>query len=430
MIRGGGMDGDGGAGPDVLVVAPFVPAFDRAAGWLRLFLMLRMLAGRYRVEFLGRVDAGDPESARYVRALEEIGIDVQAAPQVKVADLVGRVGLCVLFEFFTTAEGALARVRMRRPDLPVVVDSVDLHFVREMRAARYANRPWLARLKAARTKRRELRAYARADLILAATENDKTEILRELPSARISVIPTIHEVRDAVPRFDERRRNSVLFVGGFVHAPNVDAVLFFWREVLPLVRRVLPDVKVTIVGDRAPREILELGGDGVVVTGWVPEVVPYLDSHCVGIAPLRFGAGMKGKVGEALAAGLPVVTTSVGAEGMDLEDGKTAMIADSPDGFAAAVVRICTDPVLHRRLSEEGRAHARRRWDVASVERRLLEAVESLRGLAPKPMSATDRVATAAQDAYMRSGLARRVERAGSVATWYACRVGRTFRKH
>src|SRR3970040_2362777 len=114
MTRGGGMDGDGGAGPDVLVVAPFVPAFDRAAGWLRLFLMLRMLAGRYRVTFLGRVDAGDPESARYVRALEEIGIDVQAAPQVKVADLVGRVGLCVLFEFFTTAEGALARGRVRR----------------------------------------------------------------------------------------------------------------------------------------------------------------------------------------------------------------------------------------------------------------------------------------------------------------------------
>jgi len=80
----------------------------------------------------------------------------------------------------------------------------------------------------------------------------------------------------------------------------------------------------------------------------VPDVTPYLDSHSVAMAPLRFGAGMKGKIGQALAAGLPVVTTSVGAEGMDLEDGKTALIADSPEAFAKAVVRLCTDRHLHR----------------------------------------------------------------------------------
>ncbi len=384
-----------------------------------------MLARRYRVAFLSRVDQGDPQSPRYVRALEELGINVLAAPQWDAADLVGRVDLCVFFEFFTTAEKALGRVRMRRPDLPVVVDTVDVHFIREGRAAPYARRPWLSRLKASLTKRRELKVYGQADLILTATEDDRTEILRALPDARVVVIPTIHEVRDAVPAFEERRHSSVLFVGGFRHPPNVDAVLSFCREILPSIRRALPEVEVTIVGEQPPKEILDLRENGIVVTGWVPDVVPYLDSHCVGIAPLRFGAGMKGKVGEALSAGLPMVTTSVGAEGMDLEDEKTAIITDSPEKFADAVVRLCTDPTLHRRLSEEGRAHARQRWGLALIEARLLEAVESLRGVKPKPLSTRDWISALVQDASVRSGLARMADRAGSMASWYLKRISR-----
>jgi glycosyltransferase involved in cell wall biosynthesis len=407
----------------VLVVAPYVPDFDRASGSLRFYLMLRMLARRYRVVCLGRVNPADPQSPRYVRALEEVGIEVLPAQHVDVVDTVGTVGLCVFFEFFATAEQSLGRVRRKRPDLPVVVDSVDLHFLREGRAATYAKRPWLARLRAARTKKRELSVYERADLILTVTESDRAQILRERPAARVVVIPNIHRVREVVPGFEARPRHSVLFVGGFVHAPNVDAVMFFCRDILPSLRRALPDVNVTIVGDRPPREILELRGDGVAVTGWVPEIAPYLDSHCVGIAPLRFGAGMKGKVGEALAAGLPMVTTSIGAEGMDLEDGITAMIADSPQAFADAVARLCTDPTLHGRLSKEGRAHVQRRWDLTAIEGKLVAAIESVRAITPKSMTSRERLAALAQDVYLRSGLAHKVQRVGSAATWYANRV-------
>src|SRR5207245_8924437 len=106
------------------------------------------------------------------------------------------------------------------------------------------------------------------------------------------------------------------------------------------------------VGDRPTAEMRQLAGDGVVTAGWVADMTPYLDSHWVAIGPLRFGAGMKGKVGQALAAGLPVVTTRVGAEGMDLEDGKAALIAESPTAFAEAVARLCPDGELHRNLSQ------------------------------------------------------------------------------
>src|ERR1700730_7197770 len=325
------------AGVDVLAVAPHVPAFDRAAGSLRLAQILEILARRYRVEFVGRVDMSDPESRRYINWLQERGIPVHASQEVDVSDRAERVSLCVFFQFFSTAEENWRRVRRRRPDLPAVVDSIDVHVLREIRAARYARRPWLARWRAARTRKRELRVYAQADLILAVTENDRSVILRELPGARVAVIPIIYQDRDAVPTFDERQRNSLLFVGGFVHEPNADAILYFCREVLPLVKQTPPDVTLTIVGDRPPPAVRALAGDGVLVTGWGREIAPYLDSHCAAIAPLRYGAGMKGKVGEALAAGLPIITTSVGAEGMDLEDGKTARIADTRTDLAAVV---------------------------------------------------------------------------------------------
>ena len=410
------------------MLSPYVPKFDQHAGSLRLYLILQMLAQKYRVRFLGRVDPADARSQRYLTALYKLGIDVHVAPNVDVADILHDVKLCVFFEFFTTAEQALSRVRVRRPDLLVVVDTVDVHFVRELRALEYSRPSWFGKLKAKRTKKRELQVYKRADLILTVTENDRTEILRELPEARVTVIPLIHETQDTVPGFHERRRNSLLFVGGFVHSPNVDAVLFFCREILPHVKRALPDVEVTIVGDQPPKEITELGRDDVVIAGWVPELSSVLDSHRVSIAPLRFGAGMKGKIAEALAAGLPVVTTSIGAEGMDLVHGENAMIADTADAFADAVVQLCSDAHLHQRLSKSGRLHARR-WGLAPVERQLIETIEGLRALKPKTLRRRERIAAKIQDAYVRCGLASKLRRARTATTWYVSRILRMLRK-
>jgi len=422
------VEGGDAVGADVLVVSPHVPKFDQHAGSLRLYLILQMLAQKYRVRFLGHVDPADARSQRYLTALHELGLDVHVMPNVDIADILQDVNLCVFFEFFTTAEQALTRVRVRRPDLLVVVDTVDVHFVRELRALEYSQPSWFAKLRAKRTKKRELQVYKRADLILTVTEADRTQILRELPEARVTVVPLIHEPHDTVPGFHDRRRNSLLFVGGFVHSPNVDAVLFFCREVLPHVKRALPDVEVTIVGDQPPKAIMELGRDGVVIAGWVPELSSLLDAHRVSIAPLRFGAGMKGKVAEALAAGLPVVTTSIGAEGMDLIHGETAMIADSAEAFADAVVRLCSDAHLHQRLSKSGRLHARR-WGLAPVEQQLIETIEALRTLRPKTLRRRERNLAQIQDVYVRSGLAGKLRRARTATAWYVSRILRMLGK-
>jgi len=366
------------------VVAPFVPDFDRVAGSLRFFTMLRILSREYRIIFLGHVR---PEGERYVAALTTLGVEFHHAAFTNVEGLLPQIETGVLCEFYHQAEEILDIVRLLRGDLPIVVDSVDLHFVRQSRAAPYAALPARAERRALRTRRRELGVYRRADAVIVVTETDKRTLLECMSDSRMAVVPTIHQEADEVPEFHDRTPNSLLFVGGFEHSPNVDAVLFFCREILPLIRRSVAHVTVTIVGDCVPDEVQSLASATVTVTGWVPDVKPYLHKHLVSIAPIRFGSGMKGKVGEAMANGLPVVVTKVAAEGMELTHGITALIADSAEEFADAVTRLLSDQPLHGRLSTNGRHAARTRWSEAVVTEHLLALMRTLPQLTPKRLS-------------------------------------------
>ena len=184
-------------------------------------------------------------------------------------------------------------------------------------------------------------------------------------------------------------RAGVVFVGNFRHTPNVDAAVHFVAETWPLVRAALPGVRLSLVGTAPPPAVQALAGPDVDVTGWVPETRPYLDAARVSIAPLRFGAGVKGKIAEALACGLPVVTTTIGAEGMDLVDGEHALVADAPQAFADAVVRLHRDSALWERVAARGHerldaalspavAHAALRTLLADAAPRLFVAAGDL----------------------------------------------------
>src|SRR5262249_6424465 len=138
------------------------------------------------------------------------------------------------------------------------------------------------------------------------------------------------------------------------HRPSVDAVLYFARQILPLIRARLPELKFLVVGSNSPPEVRALDGDGVTVVGYVPDLADYLGSCRLSVAPLRYGAGIKGKVAMSLAHGLPCVTSSIAAEGMNRAPGKEVLVADDPPAFADAVVRLYTDPALWHRLSQKG----------------------------------------------------------------------------
>jgi glycosyltransferase involved in cell wall biosynthesis len=183
------------------------------------------------------------------------------------------------------------------------------------------------------------------------------------------VISNIHTFPEHV--VGRQGRSHLLFVGGFPHAPNVDAILYFCKDVFPFVQASLPETKLWVVGNAPPAEIVALASDRVVVTGYVPYSAPYLQSALVSIAPLRYGSGMKGKIGEAMACGLPVVTTSIGAEGMGLRDHLDAMIADSAEEFAERIVRLHEDPELWEKLARNGRLRVQQEWSPEAVDRRL-----------------------------------------------------------
>jgi GT2 family glycosyltransferase/glycosyltransferase involved in cell wall biosynthesis len=366
----------------ILVIDNIVPAQDRSSGGNRLFEFLLLLARHYHVVF---AYMGAYALQEYVKPLERYGITVfypGYAKAVNNYDLdLGAVlqhndFKFIFFELFGMAEQYLGVVRQYSPGTPVIIDTFDVHFLRETREAITANDEGLLR-KAQETKRRELAVYKQADAVLTVTADDKQALLREDPQLNISVIPNIHTFPPSIVPRDGRR--DLLFVGGFSHTPNVDGMLYFCREILPLVLQQLPQTRFWVVGNAPPPEIVALASENVIVTGYALYLAPYLESALVSVAPLRFGSGMKGKIGEAMAWGIPVVTTTIGAEGMGLQDGVDALIADAPEDFARRIIQLHKNPELWDSVAQNARKRVKREWSPDAVDRSLTQILAGVR---------------------------------------------------
>jgi glycosyltransferase involved in cell wall biosynthesis len=162
----------------------------------------------------------------------------------------------------------------------------------------------------------------------------------------------------------------VLFLGSFIHPPNVDAAVRLARSVMPAVRQKVPAAALEIVGDAPPKAVRELAGDGVIVTGRVPDVRPYLDGAAVVAAPLRLGGGVRVKVLDSLAAGKALVATPRALAGLPIEPGTHALVADTDAELTDALVELLRDPERRRRIGEAARTLAAERlgWERAAVE--------------------------------------------------------------
>jgi glycosyltransferase involved in cell wall biosynthesis len=178
------------------------------------------------------------------------------------------------------------------------------------------------------------------------------------PQAKVVVLSNIHDRHEHGAPFGQRA--GLLFVGSFRHPPNIDAVLWYANEVLPKIRTTLPGVKSYIVGADPPATIRGLATDDLIITGFVPDLTPHLEGCRVSISPLRYGAGVKGKVNQAMSFGLPVVATTPSIEGMHLTPGSDVLIGDDPQAFADAVVRAYRDQALWERLAAGGRDNVSR----------------------------------------------------------------------
>jgi GT2 family glycosyltransferase/glycosyltransferase involved in cell wall biosynthesis len=359
----------------VLVIDWAVPEPDRDSGSFRLCNILWLLRELgYKVTLIpDDLVAANPQTAR----LQSQGVEILFAPYITDIGSFLRAEASrydvILLSRVDVANKYIETVKRSAPNSLVIFDTVDLHFVRVQRqGALLGDSEMLSRAEDLR--RRECRVASLADLTLVVSEVEREVLLHELPGARIEVLSNIHEVHGPFPPFAPRR--DIMFIGGFTHPPNADAVSYFLNAIWPAVRREVPEARFFVVGDAPPHDEQWSREANVVVTGRVPDAAEYFHRCRVSVAPLRYGAGVKGKITQSLSYGLPVVATPLAVEGMQLVEGESVLVASDDRDFAQAVVRLYTDEGLWAKLSANGLENAERNFSVHAARLILARILE------------------------------------------------------
>lgn len=385
----------------ILVVTTELPYPPTWGGAIRNFHFLEHLARHHDVHLLS-FDL--PRDMADARGLRELGIDVEVVhwrtPASKRA--VQLLSAAAPRSFWghkfhqRDMQVAIRRV-MARHDLdavlvessmlwrydfgartPIVLDEHNVEFEileRTYRSERSPVRKVYSYLEYRKFRREELAAWRQATRCVFTSERERDIMLAHRLSTPATAIPNGVDLQYLRPGDDgERDPSSVVFTGRIGYRPNTDALLYFVREMLPRIHRRRPDVVLTVAGADVPPEVQRLAGPRIVVTGAVPDMRPYWRRAAVVLVPLRFGGGTRFKILEAMGMGRPIVSTTLGCEGIDAVPGDHLLVADSPEEFADAVLRVLDDPALGRRLGERGRSlvEARYSWTRLSED---LEAV-------------------------------------------------------
>jgi len=320
----------------------------------------------------------------YVADLQARGVEVLFYPYVKsIAELLearGREFDIVVIARHYIAVKHLDAIRRFAPQALVAFDTVDLHFLRSERLAELDGST-AAKTAARASREEELDVIRRADVTIVVSPIEVGVLRQIVPEANVLLLSNIHEPMPGGKPLAERE--GIVFIGGFQHPPNVDAVLWYAREVLPSVRERLPGVKTYIVGSKVPSTIRALAAADLVITGYVPDIEPFFTGSRLSIAPLRYGAGVKGKVNLAMSYGLPVVATPAAVEGMHLVPGEDVMVAGDAAQFAEAIERLYRDDALWHRLSAAGVENIRRHFSRAVAQGALRQLFTMARSAAP-----------------------------------------------
>jgi len=352
------------ARPQILIVDALTPQPDRDSGSLRLVNLMRLLiAEGAHVVFLPANRSAD---GAYTEALQQLGVECWHAPYAAgipawLREHGPRFDVAMLSRHYVASE-FLPLLRKHAPQAKLLFDTVDLHYLRERRAAELSG-DRVALRAAQRTRELELGLIAKADATLVVSDTERALLADDAPQADVRILSNLHALGAQGPAWAQRK--DLLFVGGFRHPPNVDAVLWFAREVFPRIRAARPGMQFHCIGGDVPAEVQALSAiDGIRIHGHVPDLQPWLDGCRLSVAPLRYGAGVKGKVNQAMAHGLPVVATSPAVEGMHLIDGQDALVADDAGGFADAVLRLHGDEALWNRIAANGRDNVARHFSM------------------------------------------------------------------
>ena len=271
------------------------------------------------------------------------------------------------------------KVRAACPEAKIIFNAVDLHHLRLEREGHLLRKRRLLE-KARLTREREIAAARRSDLTVVVSHEERRILSEAAPGARVVLVPLIRTIPGRTRGLEGRL--DIGFIGGFSHRPNVDAVAYFLDEIWPKVRDRLPGVRFLAIGADMPAHLAERQEPGFVAAGHIADLSQVMSALRLTVAPLRYGAGAKGKIVTSLGYGVPCVATSVAAEGMGLTDGTNIAVGDTPAEFAERIIGLYHDEALWRHLSEEGLSFAMKEH---SFERGLERLEDALRAIAAVP---------------------------------------------
>ena len=324
-------------------------------------------------------------AGRHTEALQRVGIECAYAPYYKEwLDFLDKRASEFDFVYgmrYNIMEQVIEQMRSQMPKAKILFNCADVHFLRKLREAQLkknANDPKADEMfaEAEVVKQREMDVMRRSDCIIVYNDIEREVVQASLPGKSAIVMPWVVPARDQVPGWSER--HGIAFLGSHQHVPNQDAVEFFARQVMPLVRDEIPGCVFYIYGSEMEKmrvSLDELLDDGVKLVGHVKNISEVLDRHRVFAAPIRYGSGIKGKLVMGLCNGIPAVVTRLATEGMDVRDGREVVFAETAAEFAVGAVTLHQDAAKWQAVSERALAFARGAFSVAGARKVMRETV-------------------------------------------------------
>ena len=351
----------------VLLIDAVTPMPDQDSGSMDLVNLIRMLHG------MGLKTAFIPQSnlayfAHYTDELQKMGTECLYHPYMaSVRDHLESCGAFydyVIIHRVNVFSETIDDVARYCPNAEIIFNTTDLHFLREQRQAELEDDDALMR-QAAHTREIELAMMRRAHKTIVVSSFEQQMVRKEAPEIDVHHLPLIREVPGAAAGWEQRR--NIAFIGGFRHPPNVDAMMHFATEIWPGIHREMPELTCMIVGSEMPDEVVKLNRiAGIHSVGFIEDLSSFLGGVRMTIAPLRYGAGAKGKVVSSLCHGVPMVVSSVAVEGMNCGHGRGVLVADSPAEWVTCVARLYNDPETWDTLSGAGVALMQREHSLAA----------------------------------------------------------------
>jgi GT2 family glycosyltransferase len=374
---------DTGARPRLLWLTAYLPHAGRHAGAGRMYQLLKRLSSKYAITLISFLETDDerkflPEVEPFCEKVVAMRrsksrrwqlfayepFDEFLTPEMEQA--VDRHLEDYDFDLIQLEYTQMACYAQRVSGIPILLTKHEVDFAACARRARQERNPgskWRWYYNYLQVLDREIKLTKNIDAIICMTDSDAHELRKFSPPIATHVINTGVDLDYFTPPEKSGAGSRMIFVGAFQHFPNVEAMTYFCREVLPLIRNRAQDLELLIVGSNPPPSILGLAAiPGVQVTGYVPDIRPYMAQSSIYVVPLRLGVGIRGKILEAWSMGMAVVSTSVGCSGLQYENGRNLLVADTPEQFASQVLSLMKDPMRRRQLGEEGRITAEQHY--------------------------------------------------------------------